>query len=284
MATETGRDDFIIAARSAFLNKGTRQKFSLFTLLIISLIILSLEYFKTGPIDKFRSVTKDIIFLGSKMVSSPFIFLNDKYALLKSHINMYEEYETLKKKDLDIKNLEYQNQFFRSQNERLKKIIDEKSLSDKKFILAKTLLDQQSPYLKSVIVNKGFKNDIKIGLAVLKNSYFVGKIVDVNHLTSRVLLASDLNSKIPVIVEPGGINAILSGNGDNNYADLEYLPKTNQVSDGHIVYTSGIDGTILEALPVGKIVLKDQRKKVEFFVDFSQLKFVKVNLNKWARI
>ena len=78
----------------------------------------------------------------------------------------------------------------------------------------------------------------------------------------------------------GGINAILSGNGDNNYADLEYLPKTNQVSDGHIVYTSGIDGTILEALPVGKIVLKDQRKKVEFFVDFSQLKFVKVNLNK----
>ena len=55
------------------------------------------------------------------MVSSPFIFVNDKYALLKSHINMYEEYETLKKKDLDIKNLEYQNQFFRSQNERLKK-------------------------------------------------------------------------------------------------------------------------------------------------------------------
>ena len=244
MATETGRDDFIIAARSAFLNKGTRQKFSLFTLLIISLIILSLEYFKTGPIDKFRSLTKDIIFLGSKMVSSPFIFVNDKYALLKSHINMYEEYETLKK-DLDIKNLEYQNQFFKSENERLKKIIDEKSLSDKKFILAKTLLDQQSPYLKSVIVNKGFKNDIKIGLAVLKNSYFVGKIVDVNHLTSRVLLASDLNSKIPVIVEPGGINAILSGNGDNNYADLEYLPKANQTSDGHIVYTSGIDGTIL---------------------------------------
>ena len=64
MATETGRDDFIISIRYAFLNKGTRQKFSLFTLLIVSILVLSLEYFKTGPIDKLRSITKDIILAG----------------------------------------------------------------------------------------------------------------------------------------------------------------------------------------------------------------------------
>ena len=62
MASDTGRDDFIIAIRSAFLKKGTRQKFSLFTLLVISALVLSLEYFKTGQIDKFRSFTKDLIF------------------------------------------------------------------------------------------------------------------------------------------------------------------------------------------------------------------------------
>ena len=281
MVTQNGRDDFIIAARSAFLKKGTRQKFSLFTLIVISILILSLEYFKAGPIDKVRSITKDLIFMGSNVVSSPFVFVISKYSLFKSHITMYEEYEILKKKDLDIENLKYQNQFFRFQNERLKKLIDEKSLSNKNFLLAKILLDQQSPYIKSILVNKGFKEGIKIGSAVLENSYFVGKIVDVNHLTSRVLLASDLNSKIPVIIEPGGINAILTGNGSDNFADLEYLPKINQISDGHIVYTSGVDGAILEAVPIGKVVLKDGIKKVEFFVDFSQLKFVKVNWFKW---
>ena len=62
MVTDAGRDDFIIAIRSAFLKKGTRQKFSLFTLLIISILVLSLEYFKSGPIETFRSITKDIIF------------------------------------------------------------------------------------------------------------------------------------------------------------------------------------------------------------------------------
>ena len=72
MATETGRDDFIIAIRSAFLKKGTRQKFSLFTLLIISVLVLSLEYFKTGPINKFRSISKDLIFKGSFFIKMGF--------------------------------------------------------------------------------------------------------------------------------------------------------------------------------------------------------------------
>ena len=79
MSTESSRDDFIIAIRSAFLKKGNRQKFSLFTLLIISILVLSLEYFKTGPVNQFRSITKDIIFRGSYVVSSPFKYVKDKY-------------------------------------------------------------------------------------------------------------------------------------------------------------------------------------------------------------
>ena len=277
MAKETDRDDFIISIRSALLNKGTRQKFSLFTLLILSIIILSLEYFQTGPIDKLRSITKDIIFKGSYVVSLPFIVIKDKYYLFKDHMDMYERYEVLKKKNLNTEGLKYENQFFKEENDRLKKIIQEKTLFSENYILTKVLLDQQSPYLKSVIINKGFKHGIKKGSSVVENSYYVGKIVDVNHLTSRVLLASDLNSKIPVIVEPGNVNAILSGKGNDNYADLEYLPTVNLIKDGHIVYTSGIDGTISAAIPVGKIFVKKDKKLVKFFVDFNQVEFVKVN-------
>jgi len=277
MAKETDRDDFIISIRSALLNKGTRQKFSLFTLLILSIIILSLEYFQTGPIDKLRSITKDIIFKGSYVVSLPFIVIKDKYYLFKDHMDMYERYEVLKKKNLNTEGLKYENQFFKEENDRLKKIIQEKTLFSENYILTKVLLDQQSPYLKSVIINKGFKHGIKKGSSVVENSYYVGKIVDVNYLTSRVLLASDLNSKIPVIVEPGNVNAILSGKGNDNYADLEYLPTVNLIKDGHIVYTSGIDGTISAAIPVGKIFVKKDKKLVKFFVDFNQVEFVKVN-------
>ena len=277
MSTETGRDDFIISIRSAFLNKGTRQKFSLFTLLIASAFVLFLEYFQTGPIDKLRSITKDFIFRGSYVVSLPFVFIEDKYYVFEDHMNMYEEYKILKKKNLNLETLKYENKFFKEENYRLKKIIEERSLFSENYILTKILLDQQSPYLKSIIINKGFKHGIKNGSSVIENSYFVGKIVDVNHLTSRVLLASDLNSKIPVIIEPGNVNAILSGNGNDDFAELEYLPENNFIENGQIVYTSGIDGDISAAIPVGKIFIKEEKKFVKFFVDFNQIEFVKVN-------
>ena len=277
MASDAGRDDFIIAIRSAFLKKGTRQKFSLFTLLIISILVLSLEYFKSGPVDTFRSITKDIIFKGSFFISEPFVYIKKNYYNFKEHLQMYEKYTELKNKNYSSDSLKNENKFYKSENKRLKKLIDEKNVYSNEFLLSKVLLDQQSPYLKSVIINKGFNHGIKLGVAVKEKYYFVGKIINVNFLTSRILLASDLNSKIPVIIEPNGINAILSGQGHNDYAGLEFLPKIKKIKEGDVVYTSGVDGIIAEAIPIGQVIEKDEKLFVEFFVDYNQLKYVKIN-------
>ena len=277
MATDTGRDDFIIAIRSAFLKKGTRQKFSLFTLLIISILVLSLEYFKTGPISTFRSITKDIIFKGSFFISGPFVYIKKNFHNFQDHLYMYEEYKELKNKNYNLASLLNENKFYKSENQRLKNLINEKNIYSNEFLTSKVLLDKQSPYLKSVIINKGFNHGIKLGVAVKERSYFIGKITNVNFLTSRILLASDLNSKIPVIIEPSGANAIMSGQGKNDYADLEYLPKIRKIKAGDIVYTSGVDGIIPQAIPIGKVVELEENFFVEFFVDFNQLKYVKVN-------
>ena len=277
MATETGRDDFIIAIRSAFLKKGIRQKFSLFTLLIISILVLSLEYFKSGPVDKFRSFTKDFIYKGSYFISLPFVSINDQYHNFQDHMKMYENYKKIENTILKAESLENEINYYKSENKRLKKLLEEKDMFSEKYLFSKILLDKQSPYLKSLIVNKGYDHGIRLGLAVRDRSYFVGKIIGVNFLTSRILLASDLNSKIPVIIEPGSINAILVGTGTNEFAELEYLPKKNNVSDGNIVYTSGVDGIIEPAIPIGKVYLKEDKKFVKFFVDFNQIKFVKIS-------
>ena len=79
MSREMGRDDFVISARSVFLNKGNRQKFSLLTLLLISIVILSLEYFKSGPVNQIRMITKDIIIKSSYAASVPFKSISKTY-------------------------------------------------------------------------------------------------------------------------------------------------------------------------------------------------------------
>jgi len=280
MSREMGRDDFVISARSVFLNKGNRQKFSLLTLLIISIVVLSLEYFKSGPVNQIRMITKDIIIKSSYVASVPFKSISKTYFTVINHFNMYEEYEKLKKVEIKKQNLMLENNFFKEENQRLKKLINEKNLYNDEFYITKVLLDQKSPYLRSLLINKGFKHGIKLGAAVRSDSFFIGKIVDSNYLTSRILLISDLNSKIPVIIEPGSISAILSGTGNNELGEIEYLPENNKIKEGSIVYTSGSDGVISSGIPIGKIILDNNLIKVDYFTDFTQINFVKVYYKK----
>ncbi|MFL2902788.1 MAG: rod shape-determining protein MreC [Candidatus Pelagibacter sp.] len=280
MSKEMGRDDFVISARSIFLKKGNRQKFSLLTLVIVSIIILSLEYFKTGPINQFRIFAKDVIFKTSYFISLPFSSVKNTYHGFNDHLKIYEENKKLKNTNLNIQELKFENQFLKEENIRLNELIEEKSLFSDNYHVTKILLDQESPYLRSIVINKGFKHDIKIGSAVRSGTYFVGKVVGVNYLTSRVLLINDLNSKIPVIIEPDGTRAMVSGNGSKIFGDIEYLPEKNQVEDGHIVYTSGTDGIISSGIPVGKIIIKNNQKSVRFFIDFDQIQYVKVYFKK----
>ena len=282
MSKEMGRDDFVISARSVFLSKENRQKFSLLTLIIISVIILSLEYFKSGPINQARLLTKDIIIKSSYVVSAPFKSISKTYSSFTDHLNMYDEYIKLKNVESNNKKLILENNFFKEENQRLKKLIDEKNLYEEEFHITKVLLDQKSPYLRSLLINKGFKHGIKLGSAVRSDSYFIGKVVDSNYLTSRVLLISDLNSKIPVIIEPGSVSAILSGTGNNELGEIEYLPENKNIKEGSVVYTSGSDGVISSGIPIGIIIFNNNKLKVDYFSDFTQLNFVKVYYKKWA--
>ena len=144
-------------------------------------------------------------------------------------------------------------------------------------MIAKVLIDKNSPFLKSIIVNKGSKDNIKLGMAVLDGKYLVGKVVEVNYLTSRILLLSDLNSKIPIIIEPGAFQSILSGTGKSD-GIVQYLKENYLIEENSIIYTSGAGGLFKAGIPIGKIELKEsnKEKKVDFFSDFSQLRFVKI--------
>ena len=167
-----------------------------------------------------------------------------------------------------------------AENERLKSTINEVNYLSND-ILAKVLIDKQSPFLKSVIVNKGSKDNILLGMAVVDNTYLVGKVVEVSFSTSRVLLLSDLNSKIPVDIMPNSIQSILSGSG-KDYGKIQYLKNQTLVEDGSIVFTSGAGGIFKSGIPIGKIVKKPDSPNlnVNFFSDFSQLRFVKLILYK----
>ena len=128
-----------------------------------------------------------------------------------------------------------------------------------------------------MVVNKGSKDNIRLGMAVLDGEYLIGKIVEVNYLTSRVLLLSDLNSKIPVTVEPGGFQSILSGTGKEN-GNLQYSQGEYFFADDSTVFSSGSGGIFKPGIPIGILVKSENENnfQLSFFSDFSQLKFVEI--------
>ena len=272
----SSRDDFVIAIRSAFLKKGNKQRFSLIFLIFLSLAFLALTRIDFKPINYIKISIREVVYRSSFLVSVPENYLKKTYQAIESHFVIYNDYFEIKSEIEKLKAQKNVDQFILQENERLKKIIDD-YVAESEEIVAKIIIDKDSPFLRSLIVNKGSKNNIKLGMAVLDRSYLIGKVVEVNYLTSRILLLSDLNSKIPVIIEPGSFQSILSGTGQD-HGIIQYLKENYLIEESSTIYTSGAGGLFKAGIPVGKIEKNELNKenKVNFFSDFSQLRFVKI--------
>lgn len=269
------RDDFSIAVRSAFLKKSNKQNFSLLALIIASVLLLSLESFNSKSLNFVRSITKDIIYRTSFIVSIPGKAINPTFKNIKKHFEIYEENKILKLKLEKLKNQQNTIGYLQTENDKLKNAIDASNIFNYSTIVAKVLVDKESPFLKSIIINKGFKSGLKKGMPILKDSYFIGRITEVNYLSSRALLINDLNSKIPVLIEPNGYQAIMSGTG-KDLALLEFLPREHKIDVGNVVYTSGTDGIFHPGIPIGKIQVFEGKFHVNLFPDLNQLYLINV--------
>ncbi len=278
---ETSRDDFIIAIRSAFLKKGTQQRFSLLSLIFFSIIILILGSFNFKIINYIKIGINEIVYRSSFIASGPENFLKNNYLIVDNHLKLYEENKKNVAELNHFRGKDLSQKIIILENIKYKKLIDDYFIEDNETV-AKILIDKESPFLRSIVINKGSKNKIKLGMVVLDEGYLVGKIVEVNFFTSRVLLISDINSKIPVSLQPGDIQGIMSGK-DKREGVLQYVKDKNLpvINEEIQVLTSGAGGIFKSGIPIGVIEVDEgleinKEKIVNFHKDFSQLKYVKV--------
>jgi len=277
---ETSRDDFVIAIRSAFLKKGTQQRFSLLGLIFFSIIFLILGEINFKPINYIKIAIKEIAYRSTFIVSGPEKIIGIGFNKITDHINHYSNYKNMEGKLDKLEALDLSNQIIILENIKYKKLVDDYFIKNNE-IFAKVLIDKNSPFLRSVVLNKGSKNNIKLGMAVLDGEYLIGKVVEVNFFTSRVLLISDINSKIPVSISPNDVQAIMSGDGKQN-ATLQYTQVTDLKNNNEdmIVTTSGAGGLFKSGILIGRInfteISTTNNLKVNIYKDFSQLKYVKV--------
>ena len=275
------RDDFSIAFRSALLQRGGAQKFSILSLVFLAIFIFFLDVYGFAVVKKARGIINDVVFRITYIVSSPSRFIPNAGRGLSSHFNLKKENEKLIQVIENYKSLDLNLEYLTNENKNLRKVLDaeniintENIINSKDIVLAKVLVDRNSPFLKSIIINKGTQSGLKKGMPVTQNNYLVGRVVEVNYLSSRILLLTDLNSRIPVTLDENSSQAILTGSATRN-PKLEYLPENYEFKNDINVYASGKDGIFIPGTPIGKTL---ENGEVKLFVDPNQLSFVTVNL------
>ena len=96
---ETSREDVSISIRSAFLKKGTQQRFSLFALAIISILLIFIETIDSKPLNIVRSILKDVVYRSAVVANYPNKIFTDSYSFMETHLSLYKDYEELKKEN-----------------------------------------------------------------------------------------------------------------------------------------------------------------------------------------
>ncbi|MDG1935274.1 MAG: rod shape-determining protein MreC [Paracoccaceae bacterium] len=138
------------------------------------------------------------------------------------------------------------------------------------------LADSGSPFNQSVLLNVGHRDGIQDGWAAMDGLGLVGRIFGIGENTSRVILLTDISSRIPVIIEPSGQNAFVSG--DNSIAPvIDFLEDANQVRPGDRIVTSGRGGVLPPDLLLGHLAVDtEMRLRVRLAADYERLEFVRV--------
>jgi rod shape-determining protein MreC len=274
----SSRDDFVIAFRSAFLKKENKQKFSLFTLLFISILIIILSSLNFKIIKDLKSIISEAVYRTSFIVSVPENFLINSYLKVAEYSNFYEDYKKNKEELKNFQSKEILNEIIISENDELKKLIEDFTFTRNK-ILAKVIVDHDSPFLKTLIINKGSKDGLKIGTNIYDENYLIGRVIETNFKTSRVLLLSDLNSNVPISISPGDVQAIVVGDGTDS-GKIKYIKDNliEDIQDQSIAYTSGTGGVFRSGAPVGRVSINQDEFSINFYSNFSQLKYVLVEI------
>ena len=139
----TGRDDFVIAIRSAFLKKKDKQKFSLLTLIVLSIFVIFLSNFNFKAIQIIKLWINEVIYRSSYIFSIPENKIREISSEIKSHINLYENHQKELIKIENSEQLKLQNDFLTAENKKLRELLDESISSEE--IFARVLIDKNSP-------------------------------------------------------------------------------------------------------------------------------------------
>ena len=135
---------------------------------------------------------------------------------------------------------------------RLRELLNASRVLDEGVVVAELIGASPDPDNQYILINKGFRNGVYLGQAILDSEGLMGQVIEINEFSSRVLLISDSRHAVPVQVNRNGMRAIAYGVGSLSFLELGNVPDTADLQVGDLLVSSGLGGAFSSRLPSGK--------------------------------
>ena len=208
-------------------------------------------------------------------VGQPFRVVGDVFGGITGLTQIRSENERLRAENSRLQQWYQTALMLEAENQSLKELLNVTPEPQQGYISTQVVADSGSTYIKSLLIKSGTDQGAREGQAVLAGQGMIGRIIETGLYASRVLLITDINSRIAIKIDGSTQKAILAGMNDD-MPMLDHLPGDAVLPDGAKVVTSNLGGHFPEGLPIGRVVKKGGRYRVLLFSDPHRASFVQI--------
>ena len=235
-----------------FSPRSVASKLTFATLLIGAASLFVLGQSKPGWQQAVRATTNDISASIASFMASPTLTIQQTMANMQSYFSLQAANTQLKAENASLMQWQERAQQLAVENDALRKLQNAVPAGTKHFITVNIVGDNSNAYSQTALLSGGREDGVQLQQAVVNENGLIGRVIEVGESSARMLLITDINSRIPVVGETSQNRAILAGN-NNNTLTLDYAPANHHFEKGERIVTSGDGGMIPAGLPVAVV-------------------------------
>lgn len=256
--------------------RGVAQRFAYLGLIVAAFALMLLGKIDTVLVERVRTHTTDALAPIMDVASRPLDAVHDGVEEADALLDIRAENTRLREQNAQLLRWQAVARKLEAENRELRALMNVKDERAASYITARVIADTGGTFAHSLILNAGSSDGVRKGQAVMTGEGLVGRVQETGARSARLLLLTDLNSRIPVLVEPSRIRAVLAGTNTER-PRLIHLPPGAVVSPGERIVTSGHAGAFPPGVPVGTIAtVSDGAIGVQPFVNRARLEYVSV--------
>lgn len=256
--------------------KALGQRFTFLFLVLTAFGLMILSKAETVVVERVSTVVVDVFSPFMDAMSQPAAAVNDAIKTVRELVALRGENERLRRENSRLLTWQEAARRLAAQNASLQALLDFKPDPKSRYIAARVIGDSGGAFVRSVLVGAGESDGVRKNQAVVTGYGLAGRVAAVGYRSARVLLITDINSRVPVVIQSSKVRAILTGDNSGE-PRLQFLPANISVKAGDRVVTSGHGGVFPPGLSVGWVMIGvDGVVRVKPHVAFERLEFVRI--------